>query len=95
MKNSRRKLSPEFKTKVALAALKNEKSIGELAKDFNIHPSQISTWKSELMNNASSIFSTGKDKNKKEEVGQQEVETLYSKIGQLQVEVDFLKKALS
>ena len=95
MKNSRRKLTPEFKTKVALAALKNEKSISELAKDFNIHPSQISTWKSELMNNAPSIFGSEKDKKKKRENDEKEVETLYSKIGQLQVEVDFLKKALS
>ena len=78
MKNSRRKLTPEFKTKVALAALKNEKSTGELATDFNIHPSQISTWKSDLINNASSIFSSDKDKKKKGEVNKQELETLYS-----------------
>ena len=68
MKNSRRKLTPEFKTKVSLAALKNEKSTGELAKDFNIHPSQISTWKSELMNNASSILVQERIKIKKKKL---------------------------
>ncbi|WP_028864194.1 transposase, partial [Psychromonas aquimarina] len=56
MTRKRRNHSPEFKAKVALAAAKGDKTLSELAQQFNLHTNQITTWKQELLNNASSIF---------------------------------------
>lgn len=88
----RRKLSKEFKAKVAIEALKGQKTANELAQEFGIHVNQISVWKKQLLEAAPEIFSRGKDR----VVEQHEVERdrLYRKVGQLQVEVDWLKKAL-
>ncbi|BDD03615.1 transposase [Aureibacter tunicatorum] len=92
---SRRKFTPEFKAKVALAAIKEQKTIAILAQEFDLSPTQINTWKREFLNNASSLFKKNSDRKEATDSLEKEKETLYSKIGQLQVEVDFLKKALS
>lgn len=90
---TRKKFTSKFKTKVVLEALKERMSNQELAKKFNIHPQQISTWKREFMNKAESLFENGKSKSKKSE--QEEKEDMYLKvIGQQKVELDFLKDAL-
>lgn len=90
MKKGRRKFSAAFKTKVALEALKERETLSELAQRFEVHPNQISRWKREFLDNAESVFT---DEKKKEEPGQP-AEKLYQKIGQLQMEIDFLKKNL-
>lgn len=90
MKRSRRKFSASFKTKIALEAIKERMTTQELASKFEIHPNQISTWKKEFLKNASSAFET-KQNNDDDDT---EKEKLYSKIGQLQVENDFLKHVL-
>ena len=92
---SRRKFTSEFKAKVAISAIKEQKSITELAQKYELHPNQINSWKKEFLNNSSLIFESGSGKEHQEETNEKEKEKLYSKIGQLQVEVDFLKKALS
>lgn len=89
MKKSRRNFSNAFKAKVAIEALKERETLTELAKRFEIHPNQISVWKREFLENAENAFSS---KNKKEESDNQ-VDKLYQKIGQLEVENDFLKKS--
>lgn len=89
MKKSRRNFSSAFKAKVAIEALKERETLTELAKRFEIHPNQISVWKREFLENAENAFSS---KNKKEESDNQ-VDKLYQKIGQLEVENDFLKKS--
>lgn len=88
MRRTRRKFSASFKAKVAIEAIKEQSSLQELAAKFELHPNQISNWKREFLDNADQAF-----KSEKEEATLN-TEPLYNKIGQLQVENDFLKKAL-
>jgi transposase len=92
----RRKHSSEFKTKVVVEALKERDTIENLSKKFDLHPTQINHWKKEFIEKASLIFSMDSKSNVSEEKKAQEVmlDKLYSQIGQLKVENDFLKKKL-
>lgn len=91
MSKKRRNHSPEFKAKVALAAARGDKTVSELASQYNVHPTQISTWQSELIENAASLFSSKASKDKE---SSEEVDKLHAKIGQLTMENDFLAKVL-
>ena len=90
MKNKRRNHSAQFKGKVALAAARGQKTIAELAKEYTVHPTQIVQWKKHLMDSLLEIFSVRRKKERQE----QELLTneLYQQIGQLKVELDWLKK---
>lgn len=77
----------EFKAQVAMAALAGGKTLAELASEYGVHPTMISTWKQELVKNAKDLFDRG---NKKAADPQAEIDNLHRKIGQLQVERDFL-----
>lgn len=90
MKKSRRKFSAAFKAQVAIEALKERETLSELANRFEVSPNQISIWKREFLNHASNAF-TGE---KKKEDTEQKVDKLYQKIGELEMENDFLKKSL-
>ncbi len=90
--SKRRTFSPKFKTKVVLEALQERLSLQEIAQKYQIHPNQIHKWKNEFLNNAETVFDKGSQSKKRD---MKEEEKLYKKIGQLQVEVDFLKNALS
>jgi len=79
-----------FKTKVVLEALQERETIQEIGKKYEIHPNQISTWKTQFLSNASNVFEKGISKNDDEK----EKADLFKKVGQLQMEVDFLKKVL-
>jgi len=92
MKNNRRKFSTAFKIKVVLEALSERYSIQELGRKHQIHPNQINKWKSHFLENAETVFDSGNGSAVKPESAE---EKLYKKIGELQMEVDFLKKALS
>jgi transposase-like protein len=89
-KQTRRKFSPEFKAQVALEAIKNQYTLAELSKKFDVSPVVISKWKGEFLENMSSVFEN--DRSKKKDEGP-DLEQLYSQIGQLKVENDFLKKS--
>lgn len=92
MSKKRKQHSPEFKAKVALAAIKNEETLAELAQRFGVHPTMISTWKKALLEGVPEIF----DKNhKSRKQNESQVDELYRQIGKLKVERDFLAKGLS
>lgn len=87
----KRKTFPsEFKAKVAIAALKGQQTTNEIAQEFGVHPTQVNTWKKQLLESSSDVF--GKGKQKREADFESEREALYSQIGRLKVEVDWLKK---
>jgi len=88
MKQTRRKFTAAFKAQVALEALKERETLAELAKRFDIHPNVISKWKQEFIERADEIFRTqGADDD-----SEKERERLFAKIGQLEMERDWLKK---
>lgn len=90
MSKRRRKYSAEFKTKVVLEILKEQETLSEIAGRHGIHPTQIAKWKRTLVDRAPEIFSeAGRDEAKKRENREDD---LYKKIGQLQIELDWLKK---
>ena len=91
MKRSRRTFSSAFKAKVAIEAIKERYTLSELAQRFELHPNQISAWKKEFLSKADGVFDKAADKQEEPQV---DVDKLYSKIGQLEVERDFLKKSL-
>jgi transposase len=92
LKTTRRKHSPAFKAKVALEALSGEKTITELASQYEIHPNQIMQWKKTLAEQATGIFENKHVNKPKDEKAL--VDRLYRQIGQLKVEKDFLEDSL-
>jgi transposase-like protein len=82
--------SPEFKAKVGLEALRGMKTVNEIGQEFGVHPSQVGLWKKEIQEQAKTLFE-GK-RGPKPVAGHQEPEWLYSEIGKLKVQLDWLKK---
>ena len=87
----RRNHSPAFKAKVAVAAIKGEKTLIELAQDFDVHPNQIKQWRAQLLEGAAGVFGEAP---KTEAEPAIDVKTLHAKIGELTLENDFLSVAL-
>ncbi len=90
MKKTRRKFTPEFKARVAVEAIKEHRTLAELSKHFEVSPVVISRWKKEFLANMSNAFGG----NQSSDEPAVDVDKLYSQIGQLKVENDFLKKSL-
>lgn len=91
MKRTRRNHSPAFKAKVALAALRGDRTLTELGEHFGVHPNQIQLWKNRLLSQAEKIFESGNGGSKDPWM---EIKELHAKIGQLTMERDFLSSKL-
>jgi len=88
----RRNHSPAFKAKAAVAAIKGEKTLIELAQEFDVHPNQIKQWRDQLIEGATGVFG---EVAKTEPMPNVDVKTLHAKIGELTLENDFLEGALT
>lgn len=91
MSKKRKQYPPAFKAKVALAALKGDETIAELAQRFEVHPTMITSWKRALVDSASDIFDKGQKARRNTD---QQIDELHRHIGQLKVENDFLSRKL-
>ena len=91
MRRKRRNHLPGFKAKVALAAIKGDKTLAELSEQFDVHQNQITEWKKQLLDQADSVFGSSQEHKKADEV---QLKDLHAKIGELALENDFLAKAL-
>ncbi len=91
-KRSRRTHTPAFKARVALASLKGDKTLAELAQQYDVHPNQISTWRTQLLEGAQGVFGGSASAGASPPV---DLKELHAKIGQLTLENDFLAGALT
>ena len=90
---TRRRFTADFKARVALDALRGDKTIQEIATRHKVHPNQVSTWKRQAMDGLGAVFSNGADKGRMDH--DDEVHDLHAKIGQLTVERDFLARLVT
>ena len=91
MRRKRRNHSPAFKAKVALAASRGDKTLAELAEQYDVHPNQIQEWRRKLVDNAEQVFERGAGR---ENDAEHKLKELHAKIGQLTMERDFLSDKL-
>ena len=90
-RRKRRNHSPSFKAKVALAAIRGDRTVAELAQQYDVHPNQIQDWKKRLVASADEVFENGVHRG---EDNERKVQELHAKIGELTMEKDFLSRAL-
>jgi len=86
----RRKYDSRFKAEVALEAIKNQQTISQIASQYGVHPNQVSKWKRKAVEGLVEVFSDGKERKERDQ--QKLIDELYRQIGQLKVELDWLKK---
>jgi transposase-like protein len=89
-KTSRRKFTAEFKSKVCIEAIKEQQTIEALSKKYDLHPTQINSWKKEFIANAPVVFE--KESGNANSPGEELIQALYAQIGEQKVVIDFLKK---
>jgi putative transposase len=92
MSTQRTSYPPDFKARVAFEAVKEQKTINQLAGEYGVHPSQVSTWKKQLQDGLPQVFTAKAQRQRQEEDEEALKARLYQQIGQLQVELDWLKK---
>ena len=92
MKQKRRNHSSEFKARIALEAIKGVKTVQQIAAENGLHPVLVTQWKGQMLEAAADVFARGRDKAEESAEAEKEKERLERKVGQLVVEVDWLKK---
>ena len=92
-KRTRRNHTGNFKAKVALAALRGDKTLTEIAQQYEVHPNQVTEWKRQLQERAAAVFEGGSSTASSDD--SPDIKTLHAKIGQLALENDFLSGALT
>jgi transposase-like protein len=90
MATKRHRYSADFKFRVALEAVKGQKTVNELASEFGVHPNQISQWKRALLDGGTTLFSTQRERSQREQTAREA--DLYEQIGRLKMELEWLKK---
>jgi transposase-like protein len=95
MSRKRRSFTPSFKAKVALEALRETKTIAEIAQRHQLHPTQINLWKKQLLEGAEDVFQDGRSREAKPSSDEPESSELYEQIGRLKVQLEWLKKKVS
>ena len=91
-RRARRDHTPAFKSKVALAAVKGDRTLAQLAEQFDVHPNQITSWKAQLESGAADVFGPGGGSTAQPAI---DVKSVHAKIGELTLENDFLEGALT
>jgi transposase len=94
MAKTRRRFTAEFKSKVALEAIKESKTMAELTQEYGVHSTQIKEWKDELLKGITKVFDSGGKSEENAKQAEEKEGRLYQKIGQLNVEIDWLKKKM-
>jgi transposase len=92
MRGKRRKHSAELKARIAVEAIKGAKTVQQIAAENNLHPVQVTQWKTQMLESAPGVFARGRDQCAEAESLEKEKERLERKVGQLVVEVDWLQK---
>lgn len=95
MARTRRRFDGKFKAKVALEAIRELKTISEIAKQFKVHPNQVTMWKKQLLGGAEDVFEGGGSISSKKVTDEPEAGELYEQIGRLKVELEWLKKKVA
>ena len=90
MTTKRKQYSNDFKFKIALEAIKGVKTVSQLASEYNVHPTQIGTWKKQLVQQGNTLFTRPNDQHQQEQ--QDKEAALYEQIGRLKMELEWLKK---
>jgi putative transposase len=91
-----RSFTPQEKSQVALAAIKEEKTMAQISSDFQVHPTQVGLWKKQALDNLPELFKDGRKKEKEKQIDrQEELDNLYKIIGRRDTELEWLKKKLS
>lgn len=93
-KRSRRKFTAAFKAKVVIEALKERSTIEEIARKYEVHPNQVSMWKKEFLEKSASVFESASTKKEAQRSQEEETEKLFARIGQLEMQNNWLKKKL-
>lgn len=88
---ARTQYTKKIKAEVAIAAIKAQQTVAELCSEYKVHATQVNSWKKELLDNAVTVFDKKSTNSERKHI--EERDRIYQKVGQLQVEVDFLKKA--
>lgn len=95
MSRKRRSFTPSFKAKIALEALRETKTIAEIAQRHKLHPTQINLWKKQLLEGAEDVFENGRSRATKVATDEPESAELFEQIGRLKVQLEWLKKKVS